>query len=277
MKRGTPEHPKVLDLCDRLKCDRPTAVGYLEMLWHFAAKYAPQGDIGRYSDRRIEGAMDWSGRGKQPGKLIEALVAARWIDRDAHHRLVIHDWSDHADDSVRKRLARAGLCFLDVRPKVTGQSGYADRKLSRTQTHFGCLPVPEPEPDSSLSQGDKPQPVGAPLPSVTQNVAERFAEWIEPWPRVADVDSARRLWVLRVSQETVVAAFACRDRYLTSDEVANRGVIQEPWKFIRTQADNDWAGKWPAARDRNGDSSSAKKQAAIDAQWAEVTDGSRQH
>ena len=57
------------------------------MLWHFAAKYAPQGDIGRYSDRRIEGALDWFGRGKQLGKLIEALVVAGWIDRDAEHRL----------------------------------------------------------------------------------------------------------------------------------------------------------------------------------------------
>jgi len=67
MKRGTPEHPKVYDLCDRLGCDRPTAVGYLELLWHITAKYTPQGDIGRYSDRRIEAALDWVGRGKPAG------------------------------------------------------------------------------------------------------------------------------------------------------------------------------------------------------------------
>ena len=60
MKRGTPDHPKVYELCELLKCDRPTAIGYLELLWHFAAKYAPQGDIGKYSDERIEAALDWS-------------------------------------------------------------------------------------------------------------------------------------------------------------------------------------------------------------------------
>ena len=59
MKRGTPDHPKVYDLAERLKVKRPTALGYLELLWHFTAVYAPEGDIGRYSDKRIEGAMDW--------------------------------------------------------------------------------------------------------------------------------------------------------------------------------------------------------------------------
>src|SRR5215472_1622606 len=81
VKRGTPDHPKVFDLCDRLVCDRPTALGYLELLWHFTAKYAPQGNIGRFPDRRIEAALNWvTGRWKQNGQLIRALTESRWID-----------------------------------------------------------------------------------------------------------------------------------------------------------------------------------------------------
>ena len=109
MKRGTPDHPKVYELCDQLGCDRPTALGYLVLLWEFAARYAPRGDIGRYSDKRIEAALDWGGRGKPEGKLIKSLTNCGWCDESPEFRLIIHDWSDHADQSVRKKLSRHRL------------------------------------------------------------------------------------------------------------------------------------------------------------------------
>jgi hypothetical protein len=158
MKRGTPDHPKIYDLCDRLRVKRPTVIGYLEMLWHFTATFAPQGDVGKYSDARIEAAMDWSGR---PGKLVEAEVNSRWLDRhpDPAVRLVVHDWHDHADDAVRKRLFRGGKDFLSrgvqafqsVNGKVTGQSSVSDR------TESGQILTPEPEPEPEPS----PEPAAA--------------------------------------------------------------------------------------------------------------------
>ncbi len=147
MKRGTPDHPKLLDLCDHLKCDLATAVGYLELLWHFTAKYCPQGDIGRYSDRRIEAALGWNGgRWKPHGKLITALSLCHWIDIDPVSRLVIHDWHDHCDDVVRKRLARAGLKFLSVSGKMTGQNTVSDRTRQDRRPDNGSLPSPSPLP-----------------------------------------------------------------------------------------------------------------------------------
>lgn len=156
MKRGTPDHPKVFDLCDRLGCDRPTAIGYLEMLWHFTAKYAPQGDIGRYSDHRIEAALDWFGRGKPAGKLMRALVDSRWIDRDGKYRLAIHDWSSHADESVRLRLKRAGLSFVCVGENVSEQSPVSVGDSIATKTP---LPVPEPEPEPVPEPSLSPRPI----------------------------------------------------------------------------------------------------------------------
>jgi len=155
VKRGTPEHPKVFDLCERLKIRRPAAVGYLELLWHFTAKFAPQGDIGRFSERRIEAALDWSGAS---GKLVNALTESRWLDRHAEHRLIVHDWHDHADDAVRKRLARLGLKFLTVIGKVTGQNTDTDWKASATQVKSGCLPEPEPEPAPGPLPLPRPEP-----------------------------------------------------------------------------------------------------------------------
>ncbi len=122
MKRGTPRHPKVYDLMEELKCTRPEVLGYLELLWHFTAEMAPRGDIGRYSNARIEAAVDWFGRGKRPGAFVSGLIKCGWADEHATCRVVVHHWSDHCEDSVRKKLARAGQCFVEDGGKVAGQT-----------------------------------------------------------------------------------------------------------------------------------------------------------
>ena len=155
MKRAALEHPKLYDLCSRLRVRRPTAVGILEMTWHFCARYTPQGDVGRYPDARIEAFLDWTGK---PGKLVECLADTRWLDRHPKWRLLVHDWHDHADEVVRKRLARAGLPFLTISEKVTGHYPVTDRKMSATMPDNGSLPepepVPEPEPAPQLAAAD---------------------------------------------------------------------------------------------------------------------------
>lgn len=117
MKRGTPDHPKVAMLCSLLNIRKFEAVGILEMLWHFTAKYAPQGDIGKYSDKAIAAAVDWQrptgARGVTPEcKLSEALVEAGWLDSDPVHRLVVHGWEEHADQTLRRFLASKKLAFV---------------------------------------------------------------------------------------------------------------------------------------------------------------------
>ena len=50
MKRGTIDHPKTLQLASVLKIRLLEAVGLLESLWHWTAKYSPRGNIGQYPD-----------------------------------------------------------------------------------------------------------------------------------------------------------------------------------------------------------------------------------
>lgn len=134
MKRGNPRHQKVYDLMESLDCERVVALGILELLWHFTTEYAPQGDVGKYSDKRIEAALDWGGRGKLPGRLIDALVASRWLLRDADvcelkprkgppaHgkvRLIFQDWPKYIDEALRKKMSRAGKGFLVLADKVS--------------------------------------------------------------------------------------------------------------------------------------------------------------
>lgn len=110
MKRGTPEHPKTMALMDALGIGKATAVGLLELLWHFTARFAPRGDIGRFSNRAIANSIDWD---RDPDELIAAMVKCGWLDEHTEHRLVVHDWSEHADGAVRLWLSKRKLNFAD--------------------------------------------------------------------------------------------------------------------------------------------------------------------
>jgi hypothetical protein len=87
---------------------------------------------------------------------------------------------------------------------------------------------------------------GAVAPTVRAKV-DRFAEFIAPWPRVANPDHAARAWLSCVDTPADEGlAFAARDRYLASDEVS-RGVVTDPAKWLMDQKSAKWGGKWPQA------------------------------
>ncbi|HUU54491.1 MAG TPA: hypothetical protein VMY87_06170 [Armatimonadota bacterium] len=104
MKLGTPEHPKHIHLRSVLGTGAAETSGLLEHTWHFAAAFAYRGDIGRWPDEAIEHAAGWAG---EPGRMIEAMVECRWLDRHPVHRLVVHDWHDHCWEFIHKRIQRA--------------------------------------------------------------------------------------------------------------------------------------------------------------------------
>jgi len=174
MKRGTGDHPKMDELCAALGCRKSTAIGILHLLWEWAADYVPQGDIGKYSDRAIAKAADWDG---EPQQLIRGLVQSKWIDEHADHRLIIHDWSEHCEDSTHIKLARQILYFADgSRPRLTRlhkderkevEAGYAEREKTRadarksapTRTALASptpMPMPMPGPDAGAGPATPP-------------------------------------------------------------------------------------------------------------------------
>jgi hypothetical protein len=121
------------------------------MLFHFTAQYAPRGDIGRYSDKRIAAGMDWSG---SVSKLIEALTTTGWVDRHAVARLVVHDWSDHADRVTLQRLGRKGQRPLESNQIDTGN--VCTQSDTKTRTLPEPLPLPVPHPHPQGGNGDGP-------------------------------------------------------------------------------------------------------------------------
>ena len=102
MKLDALDHPKLYDLAARLGVPRPTAIGHLELLWAFTARYASEGDVGRHPVGAIARACDWMG---EPQAFVDALVAAGWLD--AGEVLTIHDWHDHRPRWVASKVVRA--------------------------------------------------------------------------------------------------------------------------------------------------------------------------
>ncbi|MFA6241289.1 MAG: hypothetical protein WC655_10190 [Candidatus Hydrogenedentales bacterium] len=110
MKKGTFQHPKNRDLARRLGMPTYASAGLLEALWHFTYNYAKPGNVGRVSNLAIAEGIDYEG---DPNAMVEALVGSGWLDESEKHRLIVHGWSEHAEDSVHRSLARAGLYFAD--------------------------------------------------------------------------------------------------------------------------------------------------------------------
>ena len=108
MKREAMGNTKMKLLCKALDLPTYAAAGLLECLWHLTARETPRGDIGKLKDEEIALALDWDGNSDE---LITALVASRWLDACSKHRLIVHDWSEHADEATKKKLQRNGLSF----------------------------------------------------------------------------------------------------------------------------------------------------------------------
>lgn len=140
MLRAAPDHPKFAELKAILGQPKGPVAGWLEMLWHFTGRFTPQGNIGKYSDQAIETWVEWDGA---PGSLIQALIQAGWIDRDPVHRLLVHDWSQHADKATKNALMRAKLEFCSASVRTEYERGTNKEPESGTPSR---LPEPEPEP-----------------------------------------------------------------------------------------------------------------------------------
>jgi hypothetical protein len=135
-----PESLKFKRLCRRLGVSPVVAVGTLELLWIATAKNTPRGDIGRFTDEDIAIAVYWDG---EPAVLITALVETGWLDQHQEHRLVVHDWHEHAPRYIHAWLKSKKTTFANL-GATTG--GTIEASIDATTggtiggTVEGCIP-----------------------------------------------------------------------------------------------------------------------------------------
>lgn len=162
MKANTTEHMKFMKLKRRLNLPKWQVTGLLESIWQLTAKSAPRGDIGRYTNEEIAAHIEWDG---DEHELIDELVKAGWLDECEDHRLVVHDWPDHAPNFIKGGISSRNEQFAVARsPKQQGLFKHAAESE-------------KPEPDKA-DQAPRFKPEDADLPAPLDTPAFR-AKWIE--------------------------------------------------------------------------------------------------
>lgn len=117
------------------------------MLWHFAAEFALDGDLGKFSEEVIAQALSYD----DPSTvLINALVESRWLDRCRCHGLRIHDWPDHADQTVQRVLAKRNQRFLECYDDPSTVLASSKMPLPKANTNTSTVSDPTDPHSSSL-------------------------------------------------------------------------------------------------------------------------------
>lgn len=154
MKRSAVFHTKTTKLCRSLKVRRYVAIGILESLWQLTAREAPLGDIGRLSNEDIATGIDYE---RNPDRLVDALVESDWLDRSPEHRLIVHDWHEHCEDSVKKFVSRNKLTFLSMSGHVEKSLDLSGHVSTNPDMSRLPLPLPLPLPNTNTAELSVPQ------------------------------------------------------------------------------------------------------------------------
>lgn len=265
MKRGTIEHPKMIMLASKLSCPRYAAVGIMECLWHFTSRYAPQGDVGKYSDQVIADSVGFQ---NDPKILISALIECKFLQIEKTHRLIIHDWSHHADDAVNKYLKRRKLRFADgLKPfaKVGTKARHRRDDVTNEsrpiydQPEPLPLPTPEPLPTPTtpfVQEGSKKTKI----PLNTKQGCQFDAFW-KCYPKRIGKGAAWKSWdKIKPDDETFRSIIDAVDKQRRSDQWTRDDgqYIPMPATWLNQERWNDegvekvkelsWAEKREAAR-----------------------------
>ena len=139
MKIGTTQLIKFLHLKRSLGLTHYAAVGLLESLWMFASKNSPQGDIGKHSNEDIACMIEWDG---DPDELIDTFLKYQWLDAHAEHRLVIHDWSDHAPNWLKGNLASHGKQFANTSQQPAKQRAHPTSQVATNSSPLNSRQSP---------------------------------------------------------------------------------------------------------------------------------------
>lgn len=174
-------HPKTRMLEKRLGF---AASRSLVILWAWAAKNRPYGNLDGLTDEAIEAAAVWEG---DDGALISAFIAIGWLDGDEGAR-ELHDWLVHnpwaAGESERadrgrlnrmkrthpdlyESLAKNGLKGISKQEyeKLTQPQRFLKQDLSSTQVVLKKSSTTQALLKQPVSPGPTPSPSPTPAPS----------------------------------------------------------------------------------------------------------------
>lgn len=261
MKAGTESKLKFKKLQRRLNLKLWECVGILETLWHVTSGNTPRGDIGKMSNEDIAAALEWHGNADD---LIAILVETKWLARHSVHRLVVHDWSDHAPNYVKGNLVKAKLRFANLDPGAEpgadpdeapqgtipkgpspgdypqgpvvppGDEGPTKPSLAKpSQTN------PKPVASATLVTGDPPVPEKPKKPEYPEPFERLWKAYPPRNGRKAGKDKTLGLWKRHVNADEREQAVIAAGNYAKCEQ-AVRGFAKDPERWIPQW--RDWIG-----------------------------------
>lgn len=158
------------------------AVSILERLWHQTAIGAKQGDIGKFDNELIAEECGWLG---DAAWLVDTLVKCRYLDECSQHRLIVHDWSEHAPNHVKGVMKRRA---------EKGQLGFATRVVNPSSEPKSATQGAKPPnlTNSNLTQPNQTKPKDDPRDDLMAVIPEKF--------QTEEIRQAVRHWALKRSE-----------------------------------------------------------------------------
>lgn len=121
------DSPKIRRLARYLEVGRAQAAGHIALLWSWALRHAPDGDLSKYDDEDIEDAVHWRGN---RGAFVTACTATSFIDEPSDQKLVIHNWIErggsYVENQRKQRLRAKKKDGPELSGTVPGQSRDSD-------------------------------------------------------------------------------------------------------------------------------------------------------
>ena len=105
-------------------------------------------------------------------RLIDALLESHHLEKNPKHRLIVHDWSQHADYNTRRKVERRNGSM--VANGNQRQAAEANGDQQRVMTHHESIPVPEPAPEP------EPEPEPKNKDSLSSTLAPPTGEPTDP-------------------------------------------------------------------------------------------------
>lgn len=236
------DHPKKDKLAELLWSEMPidvadyAAMGAIHCLWWWAADYAKDGDLGRYSDAQVAKGCRWHG---DPKTLVDAFMSSGFVDRDRR----IHGWMETTGagiakreaDAARKRDARLAAKQEPQTRTVPGQS--TDGPQPRRRTYH----------TTPTTQTDIPEDDG-------------FSDFWTAYPRkVGKGEAALRWSKLTAGDRTKATAAAGHLASFVSATAPELKYVPHPATFIGPKRTfEDWAKGWPDGYGNNGRAKKAR-------------------
>ncbi len=86
-------HPKLMSLMMSLGWDLNTTIGILHRFWWWCLKYAEDGDLRKFNDSQLAGAVALNG--DEAKRFVDGMVEAGFLDRTPYFR--VHGWLDRVE------------------------------------------------------------------------------------------------------------------------------------------------------------------------------------